>query len=265
MSSSHIPDTRDRKRIVRLKLNRLSNDIAVEVERRRKAAFARSAELGSSIYELVAEAECWAMKALGSAAIAAVIDSLPPGVPATQDDLKTFAEEILGFAKPLVDGEARAWVDRVMKRLRAAGSGDAGSERCLRERAETHAALALSDLQTQAELALDRWLVGQTKGAPVSAPKRRKRRPQRRKPKPLTGQQTKALHLFGEHKGNVAAVARAMKVDHSTAQQHIDAGFTKLGTSQSEYLKRTKTRNLAHDNRGQVTHAAPDERPDPDK
>ena len=49
-AKSEIPAVRDRKRIVQLRLNGEANRIAAEVEARRKAAYAQSAKLGSTVY-----------------------------------------------------------------------------------------------------------------------------------------------------------------------------------------------------------------------
>jgi DNA-binding CsgD family transcriptional regulator len=73
--------------------------------------------------------------------------------------------------------------------------------------------------------------------------------------KPLTARQTEAMHLFGEHKGNIAAVAKAMGVDRKTAEQHIQAAHAKLGTQATKTL----TRGIATDARGQDVIASDDD------
>ncbi|MCY3019357.1 MAG: hypothetical protein NTW87_10080 [Planctomycetota bacterium] len=84
---------------------------------------------------------------------------------------------------------------------------------------------------------------------------RKRRRSPRRKQRSLTGQQLKALELFGLHKGNVSQVARAMGRDHKTVEQHLEAAFSKLGTSAEVYLSKYKTRDLSHGPDGQVRHS----------
>lgn len=75
----------------------------------------------------------------------------------------------------------------------------------------------------------------------------RSRRPAR-SPKQLTAKQTEAVHLVGEHKGNVSAAARAMGRDPKTVRQHYEAGMKKLGKAG---VPLGKTKRLTHDRRGQ--------------
>lgn len=66
----------------------------------------------------------------------------------------------------------------------------------------------------------------------------------------LTPRQTEAVGLFYEHKGNIAAAARAMGVHRKTFDQHRRAGFRKLGKKKPP---KTKTQRLPTDRRGQPT------------
>jgi len=66
----------------------------------------------------------------------------------------------------------------------------------------------------------------------------------------LTEKQKRALLLYGEHKGNTAAVARTMGLDPSTARQHIDAGLRKAGRKKSDYRK-PKHQDIPTDKDGQ--------------
>ena len=60
---------------------------------------------------------------------------------------------------------------------------------------------------------------------------RRRKRAGGQKPQNLTEKQMEAVKLHGECEGNIAEVGRRMGIDRKSAEQHINAGFGKLGKS----------------------------------
>ena len=88
--------------------------------------------------------------------------------------------------------------------------------------------------------------------------KRRRRKPNQT-PKKLTTRQTEAMTLYGECQSNIAEIARRMGVDRKTAQQHVEAAFTKIGKS---VPTKAKTTSLKNDLRGQVDVAKSDDHRD---
>jgi len=101
-------------------------------------------------------------------------------------------------------------------------------------------------------LALDGWLP-----EPMPDDDGRSRRHYRpRKPKGLTDKQSEAVLLVGEHKGNIAAAARASGITRKTMKQHYDAAHRKLGRLA---MPKSKTRSLAEDHRGQMVIASDDD------
>ncbi len=74
----------------------------------------------------------------------------------------------------------------------------------------------------------------------------------------LTARQTEAMQLHGECEGNIAEVARRMGVVRKTAEQHVNAAFTKLGKSVPKTKARTSS--LTTDKRGQTTVAEGDQK-----
>ena len=85
----------------------------------------------------------------------------------------------------------------------------------------------------------------------IPAPSRgaRKRRRQSATPTaPLTPAQTEALQMVGEHKGNVAAAAKATGKSRTAMEKLYKKGLAKLGKRDAE---KVKTRALPTDARGQ--------------
>ncbi len=76
------------------------------------------------------------------------------------------------------------------------------------------------------------------------APARRKRRPA--DSKALTARQTEIMHLVGECRGNLAEVARRVRLDRKTVAQHYKAASLKLGQKAVTAM----TRKLPADRRG---------------
>jgi transposase-like protein len=84
------------------------------------------------------------------------------------------------------------------------------------------------------------------------APSRRiRRRKSDRKPRPLTPKQAEAVQLVSEHKGNVAAAARAAGVSRSVMYRQYEAGMKKLAKAGSN--PKVKTVPLPQDRRGQAS------------
>ena len=84
-----------------------------------------------------------------------------------------------------------------------------------------------------------------------SGKRARTRKRQSNKVRPLTERQVEVMQLVGEYKGNLAAVARQMGLNHKTVRQHYKAAMNKLG---QKSLKHPTTR-LPTDRRGQVNVA----------
>jgi len=81
-------------------------------------------------------------------------------------------------------------------------------------------------------------------------PKRRKRRKVgSNEPKPLTPKETEAVHLVGEHKGNMTAGAKAMGISRQAAQKRYDKAMKKLSKTG---VRNPQTQALPRDRRGQV-------------
>jgi len=109
-------------------------------------------------------------------------------------------------------------------------------------------------------LAIDRWARAQMPAErpqtnyPVLQPARSKRRRKRRrqsekKTVPLTQEQTEAVFLIGEHKGNIAAAARAAGKSRPAMDKLYKKALKKLGKGAVEKMK---TQPLPLDKRGQV-------------
>ncbi|MFB3892041.1 MAG: hypothetical protein ACE15C_08460 [Phycisphaerae bacterium] len=101
---------------------------------------------------------------------------------------------------------------------------------------------------------------GDDAGGKAQGRKRRGRRRTGRKPKPLTVKQTEAVHLYGELKGNISAVAASLGITAKSARERLGAAYKKLGQTgwrnrETRPGKRGtfKTGKLPTDNRGQVT------------
>ncbi len=93
-------------------------------------------------------------------------------------------------------------------------------------------------------------------GSRLSGKKQRRRRRSTQQPKKLTPKQTEALKLHGDCNGNIAEVARRIGKDRKTAEQHVNAAFTKLGQN---VPTKAKTTSLKTDRRGQADIAKSDD------
>ncbi len=83
-------------------------------------------------------------------------------------------------------------------------------------------------------------------------PMKRRRKSTNTKVNPLTPQQTEAIRLDGECKGNMSDVGRRMGISRQCAKQHLEAAYKKLGINAS---KKATTERLKTDRRGQeVVH-----------
>ena len=78
--------------------------------------------------------------------------------------------------------------------------------------------------------------------------KPQKKRRRQREPSELTDKQLEAAQIVGQHKGNIAAAARALGKDYKTVQQHYERAMEKMGKN---VLPKPKTRSLSRDKRGQ--------------
>jgi predicted DNA-binding protein (UPF0251 family) len=91
---------------------------------------------------------------------------------------------------------------------------------------------------------------------PVAERPRKRRRKAPKQPVPLTPRQAEAVHLVGEHKGNMAAAARAAGVSRPAIEKLYRKAMGKLG---KKAVEKIKTQALPIDKRGQVNLAANDE------
>jgi hypothetical protein len=80
--------------------------------------------------------------------------------------------------------------------------------------------------------------------------RRKRRRATAWKDRPLTPAQVEAMSLVGEHKGNVAAAARAAGKSHQAMSKLYNKALKKLG---QKAPPKAKTRRLPRDERGQET------------
>jgi hypothetical protein len=83
-------------------------------------------------------------------------------------------------------------------------------------------------------------------------PKRKRRRATTRRPTPLTAKQTEAMQLVAEHKGNIAAAARAAGKSRAAMSNLYKKATAKLGKKAIKHF----TQRLPTDVRGQETIAA---------
>jgi hypothetical protein len=88
------------------------------------------------------------------------------------------------------------------------------------------------------------------------AKQRKRRRQSIPRVTPLTPEQTEAVHLVSEHKGNFSAAARAAGKSRTMISKLYRKAMKKLGKSASAL--KPKTRPLPLDHRGQVNIADPD-------
>jgi len=110
--------------------------------------------------------------------------------------------------------------------------------------------------------AFDMWKARQELAEHRSRPsgKRRSKRRRTGGTRPLTPLQTQALELYGKHNGKLTDIAREMGIKHSTAHQHLQAGFRKVpGLAPKKAPSAGRTRRLPRDRRGQPTVADNDE------
>jgi hypothetical protein len=84
-------------------------------------------------------------------------------------------------------------------------------------------------------------------GTPAK-PRKRRRTPERG-PRPLTPAQAEAVHLVGEHKGNVTAAAKAAGKSRQVMKRQYEAAMKKLAKTG---VKNPHTVPLPHDRRGQA-------------
>jgi predicted DNA-binding protein (UPF0251 family) len=79
--------------------------------------------------------------------------------------------------------------------------------------------------------------------------KKKRRRHANQKPTPVTPKQLDAMQLYGEHKGNIAAAAKAAGVSRAAMMKLIQKAQKKLG---KQAVEKVKTTPLPEDHRGQV-------------
>jgi predicted DNA-binding protein (UPF0251 family) len=92
---------------------------------------------------------------------------------------------------------------------------------------------------------------GQEKLQGKSAKRKRRRRASAPRLVPLTNKQLEAVHLVGEHKGNVSAAARAVGISRQTMNRRYDKAMKKLGRKAVKH----RTKQLPTDRRGQINVA----------
>jgi hypothetical protein len=78
---------------------------------------------------------------------------------------------------------------------------------------------------------------------------RKRRRQTQKKERPLTAAQAQAMHIVGEHKGNIAAAAKAVGISRQAMDKRYKGAIKKLGRSATP---KPKTQALPTDHRGQV-------------
>jgi hypothetical protein len=87
-------------------------------------------------------------------------------------------------------------------------------------------------------------------GEKTLAPKdKRRRRAGDKRIRPLTARETEAVHLVGEHKGNVSAAARAAGISHQAMKKRFGNAMKKLSRTG---VRKPQKQVLPHDRRGQV-------------
>lgn len=91
-------------------------------------------------------------------------------------------------------------------------------------------------------------------------PKRRRASDKPRKPRPPTQRQLEAIQIVGECRGNVAEAARRLGKDRKTVEEAYRTGMAKAGKEVFWQNKKTKTRLLIRDKRGQETVSTDAER-----
>jgi hypothetical protein len=119
-------------------------------------------------------------------------------------------------------------------------------------------ALPLAELRVVVRRAVEALEAKESGADPARQPTRRRkarRRATARAPQPLTPKQTEAMHLVGEHKGNIAAAARAAGKSRTAMDKLYKKATAKLGKKAIKHF----TQRLPQDNRGQETIAAEEE------
>lgn len=91
---------------------------------------------------------------------------------------------------------------------------------------------------------------------PVNRPRKR-RRQSATKIAPLTTEQAEAMHLVGEHKGNVTTAAKAAGKTRQAMKKLYDKALKKLGQTAA---KKPQTKPLRTDRRGQDDLSGSDDR-----
>ena len=92
----------------------------------------------------------------------------------------------------------------------------------------------------------------ETDTQPPPTPHRKRRRQANRKIVPLTAEQTEAMSLVGEHKGDVTAAAKAAGKSRQAMKKLYDKANRKLG---KKAMPKPKTQPLPMDQRGQANVA----------
>ena len=112
------------------------------------------------------------------------------------------------------------------------------------------------DKGKQEATALPSVAASATEPMPAAKRPRKRRRQTPKAPAPLTPRQAEAVHLVGEHKGNMAAAARAAGVSRTAIEKLYRKAMEKLG---KKAVERIKTQALPIDKRGQANLAVNDE------
>jgi hypothetical protein len=86
---------------------------------------------------------------------------------------------------------------------------------------------------------------------------RRRRRKGNRKTRPLTAKESEAVHIVGEHKGNITKAAEEIGVSRQALTKRFKAAHKKLGT---KAMPKPKTKPMPTDRRGQETTSEADDR-----
>lgn len=169
-----------------------------------------------------------------------------------------YAAELLGrdpAEEPLPEQTIDWTTNEAIKPPWFPGYLTAGEDRCL-----------FNEVTVEVDLSLDQWdRFSVTERLPfmkraidrLKDKMAREQRPMTRKrrrkglsiTRPLTLRQTEAMKLHGECEGSIAEIARRMGVTRKTAEQHVQAAFTKLGKS---VPTKAKTTAIKTDRRGQA-------------
>jgi hypothetical protein len=189
-------------------------------------------------------------------------------------EVLSVGEEILWFTWALLAQLPAWWTanDRAIAINSPDGQGEELLEKIRAKRAqECRRWLGEDPYQTLLSLvdrlrtAICKWADNKTTEAPApvappavearASKRKRRRRASAREPAPLTPAQTEAMQLVGEHKGNVAAAARAAGKSRAAMKKLYDKATRKLGKKAIRHF----TQRLPRDSRGQETIAAEEE------